>query len=384
MTYNRRHLLRHGARAAAACATAGMLSSCGLFESTASPGEPSDTSTPDTPQPGGDRNTLFIYGWATYVDNTEIFEAFTKETGIRVVGDAYDSNEVMLSKLEAAGGRAGYSIIYPSDYMIEQMRALNLLVPLNRKLLPNLANIAPSYLNRPYDPGNRFSLPVSLGSTGIAYNVNAVTSIIGEEPTDWSYLWQHRDKLRMTLLKDVREVMGMALHTLGFSYNSENDDEIDRAFERLKELLPAVANFSTDAWTDLLRAGDLTLAMAFSGDGIRIAREDPNIKYLLPASGTSIWTDTIAIPKGAPNIEASHRWINYILRPEIAVSISDANSFGTTNRKAKEQLAPDLRAIAALDPSEAYIQKSQSIRKLSQSTLNLYETYWTRLTTGLG
>jgi len=382
MSISRRKFLRQTAYATSAIAGVSTLAACGIFDKNPQETEAGkeEVARPVTQ----DKQTLYIYGWATYVNNNEVLEGFTKETGIKVVGDTYDSNEVMLAKLEASGGRSGYSVIYPSDYMVTQMRDLKLLAPLNKKLLPNLVNISQGYLDLPHDRGAVFSIPVSLGTTGIAYNVKAVKSIIGEEPTDWSYLWEHKSKLRITLVNDPREVMGMALHILGNSYNTKETEKIEQAFKKLRELMPAIANFTTDAWRDPLASGDLMMCMAFSGDAISLARQDPNIKYILPNGGTSIWTDTLAIPKGAANLEGAHAWINYVMKPEIAAKISDANSFGTTNKYAKSMIPDDLKAIKALEPSEAMLAKSDRIAKLDPQVLQVYEGFWTRLTTGLG
>ncbi len=381
LSISRRKFLRQTAYATSALA-ASTLAACGIFDkSSQSPEAGADEVSRPVAQ---DKKTLYIYGWATYVNNQEVLDGFTKETGIKVVGDTYDANEVMLAKLEASGGRSGYSIIYPSDYMVTQMRELKLLYPLNKKLLPNLNNIAPNYVELPHDRGAIFSIPVSLGTTGIAYNVEAVKSIIGEEPTDWSYLWEYKDKLRITLVNDPREVMGMALHILGHSYNTKDPAQIEQAFQKLRELMPAIANFTTDAWRDPLASGDLMMCMAFSGDAISLARQNPNIKYILPNSGTSIWTDTMAIPRGAANIEGAHAWINYVMKPEVAAKISDANSFGTTNKLAKSMIPDDLKAIKALEPSEAMIAKSDRITKLDPAVSQVYDGFWTRLTTGLG
>jgi len=382
MQISRRKFLRQTAYAASAMASASTLAACGIFEK--GPQE-TEAGEEDVERPvTQDKRTLYIYGWATYINNQEVLEEFTKETGIKVVGDAYDSNEVMLAKLEASGGRSGYSVIYPSDYMVTQMRDLKLLAPLNKKLLPNIKNIAPNYLELPHDRGSVFSIPVSLGTTGIAYNVEAVKSVIGEEPMDWSYLWEHKEKLRITLVNDPREVIGMALHILGHSYNTKETEKIEQAFQKLKELMPAIANFTTDAWRDPLASGDLMMCMAFSGDAISLARQDPNIKYVLPNNGTSIWTDTMAIPRGASNIEGAHEWINYVMRPEVAAKISDANSFGTTNKLAKTMIPDDLKAIKALEPSDSITARSDRIAKLDPEVLQVYEGFWTRLTTGLG
>jgi spermidine/putrescine transport system substrate-binding protein len=395
MRVSRRKFIRNSAWATSSLVAGSVLSSCGIFE-TPQPAPPDEAAPSPEPVVTTDKKTLYIYGWATYVNNAEVMQGFTKETGIKVVGDSYDSNEVMLAKLQAAGGKSGYSIIYPSDYMVTQMTEMDLLIPLNKKLLPNLQNIGEEYLvsSTLYDPGNKFAIPVSLGTTGIAYNVKSVKEIIGSEPTDWSFLWENRNKLRVTLLNDVREVIGMSLHSLNFSYNAKEDSAIRLAFEKLKQIMPATATFSTDSWRDPLTAGDLTLAMAYSGDGISLMRQnkqdrekDPTIaevKYILPAGGTSIFMDMITIPKGAPNLEAAHAWINYVMRPDVAAKISSANSFGTTNKGARLLVDDDLKAIAVWEPSQAYINKGGRIAKLDPEVLRIYETYWTRLTTGLG
>ena len=376
-----RQILRQTVYATSAIAGVSSLAACGIFDkSPANESGKDEVSRPVTQ----DNQILYIYGFSTYVDNKEVLEGFTKETGIKVVGDAYASNEVMLAKLQASGGRSGYSIIYPSDYFVSQMRDLKLLAPLNKKLLPNINNITSKYLELSHDRGAIFSVPVSLGTTGLAYNVKAVNSIIGEEPTDWNYLWQHKSKLRITLVDDLREVIGMSLHILGSSYNEKDPAKIEQAFNKLKELLPAIANFTTDAWRDPLASGDLMMCMAFSGDAISLARQDPNIKYILPNSGTSIWTDTIAIPRGASNVAGAHAWINYVMKPEVAAKISAANSFGTTNKLAKLMLPDDLKSIKALEPSEAIVAKSDRITKLDTDVLQVYEGFWTRLITGLG
>jgi spermidine/putrescine transport system substrate-binding protein len=390
MSLSRRSLLqkslqyaRYGTVAAGAVGLTQALGGCGIFES----GKEDGTKAEEAPKPDArNQKTLYIYGWATYVGDEvkEVMEGFTEETGIKVKGDSYDSNEVLLAKLLANGGRLDYSVIYPSDYMVSQMVERDLLMPLDHSRLSNMKNIDPKFLRTPYDVGGKHSVPLSLGTTGIAYNIQILSSLIGEEPKDWNYFWEYKDKLRITLVNDPREVLGMGLHTLGYSYNAKQESQIKQAFNKLRELMPAIANFTSDAWRDMLISGDLMACMVYSGDGIRVARQDPNIKYILPQSGTSIWTDTVAILRSAPNPDAAHAWINYLMRPEIAAKISDANSFGTTNRPARAKIPEDLRSIPAWQPSPQFEKRSGRITKLDQSVLQMYESYWTRLSSGLG
>ena len=374
---SRRKFLRNSAYVASGLAVSTSISACNA--STTSP----NSSTTQAPTQSKVQDTMYIYGWATYVDNEEILKDFTAETGIKIVGDSYDSNEVMLAKLQASSGKSNYSVIYPSDYMVTQMIAPGLLAKVDKTKISNLSNLDRSFLKNAYDPENLYSIPISWGTTGIAYNVKAVQKSIGSEPKDWSYLWEHKEKLKgkLTLLNDVREVMAMALHTLKYDYNSTDAAQIKQAFEKLQELKPSVASFETDAWRDRLIAGDLAICHAYSGDGLSVARKDPNIKYILPSSGADIWTDTVAIPKTAPNLEAAYKWINYTLKPDVAAKLINDNSFGTTNKAALPQVSDELKAIPAWSPSQADITKAQRQVKIDPQALRIYEDFWTKLTT---
>ncbi|MCY7323043.1 MAG: spermidine/putrescine ABC transporter substrate-binding protein, partial [Phormidesmis sp. CAN_BIN36] len=267
----------------------------------------------------GTTDELHIYTWSNYVDQ-DLIDAFRSQTGIKVISDVFESNEVMLATFQA--GKAGtYSIIYPSDYKVSQMVKLGYLSELDHSRLDGLRNILPRFQQSVHDPGNRFSVPVSWGTTGLIYNSEKLT----EPPTDWDYLWKYKDKLtrRLTLMDDVREVMGAVLRSLGYSYNATDPQQIKQAYEKLQELKPAVTTFTTDAWRDQLLAGDLTIAMGYSADAVNVITENPKLKYVIPASGTSVWSDTMVIPKTAPNPDAAYAWMSFMLQPEVAARVTE-------------------------------------------------------------
>ena len=166
----------------------------------------------------GNRNKLYIYTWSGYT-NSELLNKFTEITGVEAIANVFDSNEAMLAKIQAGGG-ADYSIIYPSDYMVRQMLELGLLRELDHERLSGLNNLMPQFKNPEYDPENRHSVPISWGTTGLIYN----SKKLEKPPEDWDFLWQNQQTLskRMTLMDDVREVMGATLRMLGYSYNSTN------------------------------------------------------------------------------------------------------------------------------------------------------------------
>ncbi|MDZ7957798.1 MAG: spermidine/putrescine ABC transporter substrate-binding protein [Aulosira sp. DedQUE10] len=323
----------------------------------------------------GQRDQLYLYTWTQYTDN-QLLKTFSAQTGMKVLADFYDSNDVMLAKLQAGGGNS-YSIIYPSDYMVQKMVEKGLLIEIDHQRLNGLDNLFPRFQNPSYDQNNRYSIPFNWGTTGLVYN----SEIIKDVPEDWEYLWQNKDKLkkRMTLLNDVREVMGAVLRMLGYSYNSRDENQIKQAYEKLKELKPAITAFDTEAWQNQILAGDLVLAMCYSADAIRVSKENPKLKYVIPRSGSSLWTDTIVIPKISPNPDGAYAWINFILQPEVAAQMSQRLNISTPNNSGFEQLPTKQQKNTTLFPPESILEKCERIQPLANFE-EVYERYWTQLT----
>jgi spermidine/putrescine transport system substrate-binding protein len=319
--------------------------------------------------------TLYVYSWSGYFDD-ELLNSFNEATGVQVVVDIFDSNETMLAKLQAGGGN-NYSIIYPSDYMVQQMIELEMLTPLDQSQIQGLDTLLEQFQNPVYDANNAHSVPAVWGTTGLVYNAEE----LNPPPTDWSYLWENQEKLsrRMTLFNDVREVMGATLRSLGFSYNSTDPKEIEAAYQKLLELKPAITSFTTDGWRDQLLTGDLLVAMGYSVDAIATIAEDPKLKYVIPASGSSIWTDTMAIPKTAPNVDAAYAWINFMLEPNNAAQIVDRLKFATPSKAAIDLLPAALKGDTNLFPPEAILSKCEGIAPVGELT-DVYDRYWTQLT----
>ncbi|MGC1246261.1 MAG: spermidine/putrescine ABC transporter substrate-binding protein, partial [Spirulinaceae cyanobacterium] len=302
-----------------------LLSSCGWTIANVSPaaseeeeeeedGESSEeASAPQT----GSQDKLYIYTWAGYTDD-ELLDRFRQETGIEVVADVFDSNEVMLAKIQASGG-GGYSIIYPSEYMVINMVELGILRKLDQSRIRGLDQLFPNFRDPAYDPGNQYSVPLSWGTTGLVYNPNKLSQL----PEDWDYLWENSQEIarRVTLPNDVREVMGATLSSLGYSYNSTDYQEIKQAYEKLVELKPTIASLNSDAWRTQILSGDLFMAMCYSSDATEVIDENEDLEYIVPDSGSSVWVDTLVIPRSAPNLDAAYAWINFMLKPEIAARI---------------------------------------------------------------
>ena len=358
---NRRQFLKNAALAASGFA----LSSCGWTLAEVRTTDPErDTS-----------NTLRIYTYAGYTDQ-ELFNSFTTNTGVKVIADVYDSNEVMLAKMQAGGG-TGYSIIYPSDYMVRQMIELGMLSQLDRNRINGIENLLPQFQNPSYDPGNLHSIPVSWGTTGLIYNSEKLKN----PPEDWDYIWQNQQLLsrRITMINDAREVLGATLRMLGYSYNSTKVEQLQQAYQKLQQLKPALAAFTTDAWKEQILAGDLLIAMGYSPDAVEVTEENPSLKYIIPRSGTSLWTDTMVIPKTAPNPDAAYAWLNFMLQPTVAASVCGRLNFATPNQPAIKQLSPKAQKNTSLYPPENVLSKCERIEPLDKFG-EFYERYWTQLT----
>ncbi|MGL5062193.1 MAG: ABC transporter substrate-binding protein [Microcoleus sp.] len=325
----------------------------------------------------GAADQLFIYTWEGYTDKS-LLDRFAEKTGVRVIADVFSSNEEMLARVQAGGGRA-YSIIYPSDYMVVQMTELGLLSELDHSIIGGLDRLKKQFQNPVYDPGNRYSVPLSWGTTGLIYN----SEQLKEAPEDWNYLWEHKKELnrRMTLANDLREVIGAALRMLGYSLNSTNEEQVRKAYQKLAELKPALASFTTDAWRPQMLTGDLKVAMCYSSDANEVIEDNDKLRYVVPKSGSSLWTDTLVIPKGAPNPDAAYKWINFMLQADVAASLVERLSFATPSEEAFNLLPPEVRENEILFPSEATLKNCEGVAPVGKFA-EVYERYWTKLTSG--
>lgn len=362
-------------QASAAAVSGVVLSNCARNLSNANaPTESSPTET--SSGTSADAKTLHIYTWANYTDD-ELLKNFKNKTGIQVIVDTYDSNEAMLAKMQAGGGKA-YSIIYPSDYMVKEMVEADMLSSLDKSRLQGTDRLMEKWQNPTYDTDNTHSIPTVWGTTGLIFDPEKMDG----EVTGWDYVWDNIDQMsrRLTMINDVREVMGATLKYLGYSYNSTKASEIEAAYKKLVEVKPAIASFTTNGWEDQLASGDLLMSMAYSQDAIALIEESPNLKYIVPETGTSLWTDTMVIPKTAPNPDAAYEWLNFILEPENSAILVERLKISTPNQAAFDRLPDNLKNDENLFPPKNILARCEGIVPVPQETADLYDRYWTQLT----
>ncbi len=313
------------------------------------------------------KQQLNVFTWAGYV-NDEIRTGFEKEFGVKVVVDTYATNEDLHAKLSV--GETGYDIIMPSDYMVSIMIKSELLAKLNQDNIPNFESISPDFLDKYFDPENRYSVPYTFGTAGIAYD----SDVVSPAPDSWTVLWNEKYKNQFSMLDDPRETPGLALKMLGYSLNTTDPEELNQAKEKLLEQKPLVKQYKNEA-EELLIAGDVVMAHCWSGDAFRAAAERPSLRYVIPKEGSSQFIDNVCIPKFAPHKELAEKFINYLLRPEINAKISAFTKYGTCVPAAKDHLPDAILMHEYIYPSEDVLQSLEWIRDQGDFTQQ-YSRAW--------
>jgi spermidine/putrescine transport system substrate-binding protein len=287
---------------------------------------------------------LNLFAWSEYVPQS-VLDGFTKETGIQVNYETYASNEEMLAKL--VSGAASYDLVQPSEYTIEAMVKEKLLVPLDHKKLPNLKNIGKEYWGQPHDPKLAFSVPYLQGTVGIAVN----TEKVKEPITGYTDVFQDKYKGRIVILDDALEVVTWAMATQGHGPDDVTKANIEATRPVLTKWLPLVKVYDSDSPKTALLNGDVDLGIIWSGEAaILIQEQGKKFAYVLPKEGAHMFIDNLAIPKGAANVDAAHKFIDYVLRPDVSRKISEDFPYTNPNIEARKLLTPEERANPASYP----------------------------------
>ncbi|MDE3064936.1 MAG: spermidine/putrescine ABC transporter substrate-binding protein [Acidobacteriota bacterium] len=287
---------------------------------------------------------LYLYTWGQY-DNPTTFTAWNKGSGITIQIGSYNSNEAMIAKLELAKGTAGYDIIVPTGGYVPEMAAKGLLLPLNKKLIPNFKNLDPALLNFPWDRGNKYTIPKDFGTTGYIYD----TTIIKSNPTTWGdfvkVAAQPGVSGRVSVLDDPDDVIAIALWNEGVDWNTLDKAKLRTANNWLiKNLAPHVNNLdSYPGGTGGLNNGTYVLSQAWNGDARQALIKDPKrFKWVVPFPKSEIWIDTWAIAKGAKNYNTAHAFLNFILDPTVSANEMQYTGYNTAVKNVKSYLPKNL------------------------------------------
>lgn len=313
---------------------------------------------------------LNVYNWSGYLPDS-VIKQFEKETGIHVSFSSYDSNETLYAKLKT-NPRAGYDIIVPSTYYVDKMRNEHMLHKIDKSKLSNFKNLSPALLHHAHDPENEYSVPYFWGTTAIAVNTHVHPK---QSITHWSDFWKPKYKDTLMILDDLREVFSMSLISLGYSANDTNEEHIRQAYYKLKQLLPNIRLFSSDAEEAIYIDEDATLGMGWSGDIYLAKQENPDLDYIYPQEGFVIWIDNLAIPAEAPHVKNAYLFINFILRPDISKEISLQTGYASPNLEALKLLPPSFRNNPIIYPPAEILSRGQVQTDVGDA-MKVYEKYW--------
>lgn len=322
---------------------------------------------------GGNVN---LYIWSEYLPDA-IVEQFTAETGIAVTVTTYDSNEALYAKIKMLDG-GGYDVIVPSSDFVSLMRKEGLLLPLDKKLLPNAANIGPRFSDQAYDPGNAYSVPYMWGSTALAVDKEALGQAA---PASYRDLAKTELAGRLLLPNDLRGVMGIGLKVTGHSLNDTDPAHLEEAFQFLRTVVGNVRVYDSDSPKQALLGGEVQAAVMWNGEAYVATQENPAIAYIYPPEGYSLWVDSLCIPKTAPDKAEAHALINFLLRPDVSAAISQEMGYATPLPKARELLPDDVRDNPVIFPPDADLARGEFEDDLGPA-VKLYEDYWMRLKMG--
>ena len=317
-------------------------------------------------------NQVIVYNWGEYLD-PEVITLFEKETGINVVYEEFETNEIMYPKVQS--GAIAYDVVCPSDYMIQRMIENDLLAELNFDNIPNVKNIGQEYFkqSRQFDSENKYSVPYCWGTVGILYNKTMV-----DEPIDsWSVLWDEKYIDNILMQDSVRDAFAVALKYKGHSLNSTDLDELEEAKELLIEQKPLVQAYVIDQVRDKMIGNEAAIGVIYSGEAIYTQLENPNLEYVIPKEGSNVWIDSWVIPNNAKHKENAEAFINFLCRPDIAKMNFDYITYSTPNTAARELIEdPAIRNSKIAFPDASELERCETFQFLGDKNDAIYNKLW--------
>jgi spermidine/putrescine transport system substrate-binding protein len=322
--------------------------------------------------------TVKVYNWSEYIAEG-LLTTFEDEYGVHVAYDTFESMDEARSKIFV--GNSGYDVVVLTDYVIPDAIAGGYLAELDYDNIPNAKHVDDKFKNPTYDPGNKYTLPYMWGSTGLGWNTKEVT----EGVTGWSNVFDEsflkEYSKKVTMMTEGRELIGAALKSLGHSLNSVDDNELQEAKQALLKQKPYLAKYA-DA-TDYipgLASGQFWVSHAYNGD-IYVAKGDnPDLTYVIPEEGATLWVDNMTIAKGAPNKAAGEAFINYILSPEVDALITNFRYYANPNKDAKDLVLPAIRDDTGIYPPPEVLAKLEIERPFNAEEKAKWDKIYTEVT----
>lgn len=319
------------------------------------------------------KRVLNVFNYGDYI-NEDLISKFEEETGIDVIYNTYESNEIMYQKVKNSPGT--YDLIFPSDYMVEKMIKEDMLEKIDFNNIPNFKYIGEDFKNLSYDPSNEYSIPYMWGTIGIIYDADRVDG----EVDSWDALWDEKYKGEIFMFDSIRDTLAISLTRLGYSLNSTNQEELDEAVNELIKQKPLVQSYVMDEVKDKMINGEAIFATVYSGDAIYIQEEAPdlNLQYVVPKEGSNKWFDVMVIPKGAKHKTEAEEFINFLSEPENAAENVDYIGYATPNMGAYELLDEETQEDETVYPAEEILDKCEIFIDLGNK-IKLYDDAWLKV-----
>ncbi len=314
---------------------------------------------------------LNVYNWSVYIA-PETVPRFEREFNVAVRYLTFESAEEMLAKV--AAGNSGWDVVFPSNSFIPPMREQGLLARLDHSQLPNLDNLEPWFQNPLWDPGLQFSVPYMHGSTGILYHRS-----LTPPPLAWSDFWLDRYGRRITMMDDSAEVIGACLKKLGYSVNSTQARELERAKQQAIAAKPLLRAFISAEVRDQVLAGDVLVAQIWAQMGRLACTEKPELAFAHPAEGFPLYADNVVVLQESRRPELAHEFINYLLRPAVAAAIAQSVTTATPNAGARRLLPRAVREDAILYPPAEVLARGEWFQSMPASAQRLRDRLWTEI-----
>ena len=349
--------------------------------------------TPAAGQQGNER-VVNVYNWTDYIAPA-VIDDFTKETGIKVRYDTFDSNDTLETKLLA--GKSGYDVVVPSAYFLERQIKAGVFQKLDKAKLPNLANLWPEITQRlaKYDPDNQYAVNYMWGTTGIGYNVAKARAALGADGKldSWDIVFkpENLSKLKdcgVHMLDSSDDILAAALHYLGLDPNTTKEADLQKAADLMVTIRPYVRKFHSSEYVNALASGEICLVVGFSGDikqsqkRAAEAKNGVDIAYVIPKEGAQLWFDNLAIPRDARNVDGAHAFINYLQKPEVAAKNSNFISYANGNLASQKFIDKAILDDRSIYPDAAMMNRLYTINAHDQRTQRLKNRLWTRIKTG--
>lgn len=334
-----------------------------------------------------------VYNWSDYIDES-ILEDFTKETGIKVVYDVFDSNEILETKLLAGG--TGYDIVVPTGTFLGRQISAGVFQKLDKSKLPNMKHMWKDIEERlvKYDPGNEHAVNYMWGTTGIGYNAEKIKAIMPDAPLDsWDMVFKPEVVSKFAdcgifVLDTPEELVPAALNYLGLDPDSNDPDEIEKAGELLLTIRPYIRKFHSSEYINALANGDICMAVGWSGDILQArdrAAEAANgvtVEYVIPKEGALMWFDNMAIPADAKHVEEAHEFLNYIMRPEVIAKASDYIFYANGNKDSQPLISKEVLDDPAIYPNEETVKKLYTTTTKPAKVSRIQNRIWTKVKSG--